>query len=97
MAQGADFLLLLNNDAVAEPEFLGPLVTAAGEHADPHPKNTSATRYSASGTRRTSAMASFSGTVMMSFPLAATMVPHSPRAAPSTAAMPRISAWSSAS
>jgi GT2 family glycosyltransferase len=34
VAQGADFLLLLNNDAVAEPEFLGPLLTAAGEHAD---------------------------------------------------------------
>ena len=31
---GADFVLLLNNDAVADPDFLGPLVRAASEHAD---------------------------------------------------------------
>jgi GT2 family glycosyltransferase len=32
--QGADFVLLLNNDAVADPAFLGPLVKAASQHAD---------------------------------------------------------------
>jgi GT2 family glycosyltransferase len=31
---GADFVLLLNNDAVADPDFLGPLVKAASDHAD---------------------------------------------------------------
>jgi GT2 family glycosyltransferase len=32
--KGADFVLLLNNDAVADPDFLGPLVRAASERAD---------------------------------------------------------------
>jgi hypothetical protein len=32
--KGADFVLLLNNDAVADPDFLGPLVRAARERAD---------------------------------------------------------------
>jgi GT2 family glycosyltransferase len=31
---GADFLLLLNNDAVVDPGFLAPLLTAAADHAD---------------------------------------------------------------
>jgi GT2 family glycosyltransferase len=31
---GADFLLLLNNDALVDPDFLGPLLAAAGRHAD---------------------------------------------------------------
>ena len=34
LEQGADFVLLLNNDAVADPEFLVPLVEAAGRHPD---------------------------------------------------------------
>ena len=34
LEQGADFVLLLNNDAVADPDFLGPLVRAARQHPD---------------------------------------------------------------
>jgi GT2 family glycosyltransferase len=34
LEQGADFVLLLNNDAVADPDFAGPLVRAASRHAD---------------------------------------------------------------
>lgn len=32
--QGADFVLLLNNDVVVDPGFLGPLVEAAGQRAE---------------------------------------------------------------
>jgi GT2 family glycosyltransferase len=34
LARGADFLVLLNNDAVADPEFLTSLVKTADQHAD---------------------------------------------------------------
>ena len=34
LERGADFLLLLNNDAVVAPDFLSPLLKAASQHAD---------------------------------------------------------------
>ena len=34
LERGSDFLLSLNNDAVVAPDFLGPLLKAASQHAD---------------------------------------------------------------